>query len=170
MNEALERINRATTSEAESILEDCCGSATWASMMTMVRPFTSEDELMNIADAVWNDLEAADRLEAFSAHPKIGETKAAPAQRDRSAEWSAGEQAGVSLADELLKQELAAANRDYFEKFGFIFIVCATGKSGEEMLTLCRNRLANDRDTEIEIASREQQKITELRLRKLLSK
>jgi OHCU decarboxylase len=168
MNRVLERINQASTSEAESMFEDCCGSATWASMMTMVRPFASEDEVVNIAAAVWNDLETADLLEAFSAHPMIGETKAAPAQQARSAEWSAGEQAGMSSADDLLKQELAAANRAYYEKFGFIFIVCATGKSAGEMLELCRNRLGNDRATEIAIAAAEQQKITEIRLRKLL--
>ncbi len=170
MNRALERINQATTSEAESMFEDCCGSGTWASMMTMVRPFASEDELMKIAVAVWNDqhiLQTEDWLEAFAAHPKIGEEKAAPAQQERSAAWSAGEQAGMNSADDLLKQELAAANREYFEKFGFIFIVCATGKSAAEMLELCKARLGNDRETEIVIAASEQQKITEIRLRKL---
>jgi len=167
MNEALERINQASTSEADSMFGDCCGSATWASMMTMVRPFASEDELMMIAAAVWNDLQTEDWLEAFAAHPKIGEEKATPTQHVRAAEWSAGEQAGMSSADELLKQELAAANRDYYEKFGFIFIVCATGRSAREMLELCRSRLGNDRETELEIAAREQEKITEIRLRKL---
>lgn len=172
MNDALEKINRASTSEAESMFEDCCGSATWASMMTMMRPFTSEDELMRIAAAVWNDqqiLQTDDWLEAFSAHPKIGETKAAPRQQAQAAEWSAGEQAGTDSADERLKQELADANREYYGKFGFIFIVCATGKSANEMLELCRDRLGNDRQTEIANAVAEQQKITEIRLRKLLS-
>src|SRR4030095_7608985 len=170
MNDALERINKASTSAADSMFEDCCGSATWASMMTMMRPFASEDELMKIAAAVWNDqqiLQTDDWLEAFAAHPKIGETKAARSQQARAAEWSAGEQAGMNSADELLKQELAAANRAYHEKFGFIFIVCATGKTAKEMLELCRARLGNDRDAEIAIAAGEQQKITEIRLRKL---
>ena len=164
MNDALERINQASTSEADAMFEDCCGSATWASMMTMVRPFASEDEVMNIAAAVWNDLGTADRLEAFSAHPKIGETKEAT---NRFARWSAGEQSGMTSADDLLKQELAEANRAYHEKFGFIFIVCATGKTAKEMLELCRERLGNDRETEIANAAAEQQKITEIRLRKL---
>ena len=169
MNEGLERINQASTSEAASMFEDCCGSGTWASMMTMVRPFGSEDELMRIAAAVWNDLQTEDWLEAFSAHPQIGESKTPPRQPARSAEWSAREQAGVSSADDAVRQELADANRAYYEKFGFIFIVCATGKSAGEMLELCRQRLANDRETEIATAAAEQQKITELRLRKLLS-
>lgn len=163
----LERINQASTSEAESMFEDCCGSGTWASMMTMVRPFASEEEMMEIAAAIWNDqqiLRTDDRLEAFAAHPKIGEANASKTQ---FAEWSADEQAGIESAADSLKEELAAANREYFEKFGFIFIVCATGKSGEEMLELCRERLANDRETEMAIAAAEQQKITEIRLRKL---
>ena len=167
MNNALERINQASTSEADSMFEDCCGSATWASMMTMMRPFASEDELIQIASAVWNDqeiLQTKDWLEAFAAHPKIGETKAAKSQ---FAEWSAGEQAGMNSADDRQKEELAQANREYFEKFGFIFIVCATGKTAGEMLELCRTRLGNDRETEIRIAAAEQEKITEIRLRKL---
>ena len=169
MNKAFERINRARNAEAESMFRDCCGSAKWANQMAISRPFASEDELMNTAAVIWNDLQTSDWLEAFSAHPMIGETKAAPAQRARSAEWSAAEQAGISSANDVLRQDLAAANRAYHEKFGFIFIVCATGKSVEEMLELCRSRLGNDRETEIMLAAREQQRITEIRLRKLLS-
>ena len=168
MNEALERINQASTSEADSMFVDCCGSSVWASMMTMMRPFTSEDELMEIAAAVWNDreiLRTDDWLEAFAAHPKIGEEKAASTKQ--AVEWSTGEQSGINSADEVLKRKLADANREYYDKFGFIFIVCATGKSGEEMLELCHQRLGNDRETEIGIAAGEQQKITEIRLRKL---
>jgi OHCU decarboxylase len=168
MNKALERINRARNAEAESMFRDCCGSAKWASLMAISRPFASEDELMNTAAVIWNDLQTSDWLEAFSAHPMIGETKAAPAQQARSAEWSAVEQAGMSSANES-KQELTAANREYYKKFGFIFIVCATGRTAEEMLELCRSRLGNDRETEIAIAAGEQERITEIRLRKLLS-
>jgi 2-oxo-4-hydroxy-4-carboxy-5-ureidoimidazoline decarboxylase len=169
MNEALERINLAGEAEAESMFRDCCGSARWASSVAAARPFASVSELMDTAAAVWNGLETADWLEAFSSHPKIGEAKATPAQQERSTRWSAGEQAGMNSADESLRQELAAANRAYYEKFGFIFIVCATGKTGEDMLELCRARLGNDRETEIAIAAGEQQKITDIRLRKLLS-
>lgn len=169
MNEALERINQAGKAEAESIFRDCCGSARWASLMATEHPFASENELMNTAAAIWNDLQTSDRLEAFLAHPMIGETKPAQTQQARSAEWSAGEQAGMSSANERLRQELIAANRAYYEKFGFVFIVCATGKSAEEMLELCRVRFGNDRETEIVIAAREQQHITEIRLRKVLS-
>lgn len=168
MTKALELINLVKPRQAESIFKDCCGSAKWASRMTASRPFASESELIDKAANIWNDLEPEDWLEAFSAHPKIGETKAAPIQQQRSAEWSAGEQAGMISADDLLRQELAHANREYVEKFGFIFIVCASGKSASEMLELCRARISNDRKTEIAIAAREQQKITEIRLKKLL--
>ena len=170
MSEALERINQAAETEAESMFRDCCGSARWASLMAAARPFASEVELIDTARSAWNDLSTDDWLEAFAAHPKIGETKAAPEQQARSAEWSIGEQAGMSSANDLLKHELADANRAYYEKFGFIFIVCATRKSGGRMLELCRARLGNDRETEIANAAKEQQKITEIRLRKLLSK
>ena len=169
MNEALKRINQAEEAEVESMFRDCCGSVRWTSLMTRARPFVSETELLDTAARIWNDLHPADWLEAFSAHPKIGETKPASAQQERSAKWSAGEQAGTSSANEWVKQELAAANLAYCEKFGFIFIVCATGKNAEEMSELCRGRLSNDSETEIGLAAREQQKITEIRLRKLLS-
>jgi OHCU decarboxylase len=169
MNEALERINQAGKAAAESMFRDCCGSARWASLMAISRPFASEDELMNTAAVIWSGLEASDRFEAFLVHPMIGESKPAQTQQARSAAWSAGEQAGMNAADDLLRQDLAAANRAYHEKFGFIFIVCATGKSVEEMLELCRSRLGNDRETEIMLAAGEQQRITEIRLRKLLS-
>src|SRR3982751_1209257 len=154
MNEALERINQAGDAEAESIFRDCCGSAEWASRMAGSRPFASEKELLKTAAAIWNDLETADWLEAFAAHPKIGETKAAPTQQAQSAKWSAGEQAGMSLTDDAVRQDLSAANRDYYDKFGFIYIVCATGKTAGEMLELCRTRLRNDRETEIGCAAR----------------
>lgn len=169
MNELLDRINGARQAEAESTFRDCCGSAKWASLMAAARPFASADELIITAASIWNEVETPDRLEAFKAHPMIGETKAAPAQHARSARWSAGEQAGMSAADEALKQELALANRAYYDKFGFIFIVCATGKTAAELLELCRERFGNDRETEIMIAAGEQEKITEIRLRKLLS-
>ena len=132
--------------------------------MTALRPFASESELINTAAEIWSDLQADDWLEAFSAHPMIGEMKAAPAQQARSADWSSGEQAGVSSANDMVKQELAAANRAYYEKFGFIFIVCATGRTAEEMLQMLHARLHNDPATELRVAAEEQAKITALRL------
>ena len=164
----LEAINQIGETESDSMFRDCCGSVQWAGRMTAARPFDSESDMIETAAAIWKDLETSDWLEAFAAHPKIGDSKAAPAQQARSAEWSAAEQAGMRSADDELRQELAAANQAYYDKFGFIFIVCATGRSAEEMLDLCRARLSNDRGTEIGIAAAEQQRITEIRLKKLL--
>ena len=137
--------------------------------MAESRPFATEGGLFETGIEIWNSLQASDWLEAFASHPKIGERKAAPTQQKQSVEWSAGEQAGLISADELIRQEIADANQKYFDKFGFIFIVCATGKTAEEMLELCRERLENDRESEMKIAADEQQKITEIRLRKLLN-
>ena len=134
--------------------------------MALSRPFRNVDELLGRAAAIWNDLPTTDWLEAFAAHPKIGGTKTSTPQ---AAQWSSGEQAGMETSGDAVKRDLAAANDEYYKKFGYIYIVCATGKSGDEMLELCRARLGNDPSTEIEIAAAEQQKITDIRLRKLLS-
>jgi OHCU decarboxylase len=169
MTPTLERINDASIEDAESMFRDCCGSSEWSKQMASSRPFISESELLEKAAAVWEELDRSDWLEAFAAHPRIGESKDAKSQQAKSAEWSKGEQSGMASANEQMKIELAEANRKYFDKFGFIFIVCATGKSADEMLQLCRARFENDYGTEIATAANEQQKITEIRLKKLLS-
>ena len=137
--------------------------------MAEARPFVSEASLLDLAEKFWWNLNAADWLEAFAAHPKIGDKKAAPKQQERSAEWSKSEQAGVNETPDAVRAALAEANHLYQEKFGYIFIVCATGKSAEEMLAICRARLANSAEEEFPVAAEEQRKITELRLKKLLS-
>jgi OHCU decarboxylase len=168
MNEQIKELNEAGLETAESMFRDCCGSTHWAKLMTESRPFASGDELLLRAAAIWQSLDAVDWLEAFASHPKIGERKAAADQQKRSAEWSKGEQSAAANAAGKIREELAEANRLYEQKFGFIFIVCATGKSADEMLEICRGRLSNTRDDEIRIAAEEQRKITELRLKKLL--
>lgn len=168
MSEKLKQINQAAKETAEAEFTNCCGSQTWARMMTEARPFAGVAALINQAEQIWLNLDAQDRLEAFAAHPKIGAKKAASTQSAQSAEWSHTEQSGTQTAADSLRDELDEANRLYEEKFGFIFIVCATGKSAEEMLDLCRRRVCNDADSEIRIAADEQKKITEIRLKKLL--
>lgn len=168
MNKGLEQINHASSETAESRFLDCCGSHRWARKMTEARPFADVSELIEQAKEIWQNLGTKDWLEAFAAHPKIGERKAAPLQQAQSAEWSKGEQSGTQTATEPVLNELAEANRLYNEKFGFIFIVCATGKSAAEMLEICRARLSNNSEAEIRIAADEQSKITEIRLKKLL--
>ncbi len=168
MNEKLAELNHAAQAEAEFILLSCCGSRRWAQRMAEARPFPDVSVLLNQAAQIRQNLEAADWLEAFTAHPKIGAKKAVPHQTAQSAEWSQGEQSGTQTAADSVRVELEKANRLYENKFGFIFIVCATGKSADEMLEICRQRLNNDTETEIHIAAEEQRKITEIRLKKLL--
>jgi OHCU decarboxylase len=167
-DEELEKLNNAPREIAEARFLDCCGSQTWARKMTDARPFADEKMLLDEAAQIWQSLEPADWLEAFSAHPKIGAKKAAPRQQAQSAEWSRGEQSGTQTANDSVLQALTEANRLYEETFGYIFIVCATGKGAEEMLGICRERLGSDADAEIQIAAEEQRKITEIRLKKLL--
>lgn len=169
MSEGLERLNQAAPEIAGARFLDCCGSRKWARAMTAARPFADVAALMEKASQIWRNLEARDWLEAFAAHPKIGARAPAPKQQAQSAEWSRGEQAGTSSAADSVLDALAEANRLYERKFGYIFIVCATGKSAEEMLEICRRRMNNDAETELPIAAEEQRKIMEIRLNKLLA-
>ena len=168
MGEELDQLNRASQAKAESAFLSCCGSRRWAQKMAEARPFADISGLLDQAAAIWHDLETGDWLEAFAAHPKIGARQAVPQATARSAEWSHAEQSSTQTAADPVRNALAEANRLFESKFGFKFIVCATGKSAEEMLETCRQRLENTRDAEILIAADEQRKITEIRLKKLL--
>jgi len=140
--------------------------------MTAARPFDSADAILETGDRVWRSLDRADWLEAFVAHPRIGDSGAGEAGRAGGAahgDWSAGEQAGVATATSTIRQRLATANREYEARFGYIFIVCATGKSADEMLAMLEQRLKNGPDAELRIAAEEQRKITQLRLSRLLN-
>jgi OHCU decarboxylase len=167
------RLNALPAEQAETELLNCCGSAQWAQRMAARRPFAENEsglrELLDAADRIWRELGRADWLEAFSRHPKIGEKAAAKPGSAQARSWSEQEQSGASGAGEDVRQALADANREYEKRFGYIFIVCATGKTSEEMLAILRQRLQNGPDTELPIAAEEQRKITRLRLEKLLS-
>lgn len=164
----LERLNSIPSGEAESELLKCCGSRRWAHRMVQARPFADWDELTKKAEQIWWALEPADWLAAFHSHPKIGEKKAAATTSEQSKQWSEAEQSGVSNAAAETLQGLAELNPQYEKKFGYIFIVCATGKSSEEMLRILRARLENCSDDELRIAAGEQARITQLRLKKLI--
>lgn len=166
----LDELNELPAKDADAAFLDCCGSTEWAHAMTAARPFSMLDELFETAEKKWFALPPADWLEAYAAHPKIGSKKAAPSQKKRAEKWSEGEQAVVSKADAITRDQLAAANRLYEEKFGFIFIVCATRKAADEMLAICKARLGNSVETELKLAAIEQLKITQIRLAKLLEK
>ncbi len=135
----------------------------------MGRPYSTLEDLLARADRIWSSLSSADWLEAFRSHPKIGEKKASQDVSAQSQRWSGQEQSGVSDAGHETVNALATLNRAYEEKFGFIFIICATGKSSDEMLASLQERFQHDYDTELRLAAAEQAKITELRLKKLLT-
>lgn len=168
LRKGLERLNALGQVEAAEGFLKCCGSARWAKRMADQIPFSDFRQLSSEADRIWWSLEEKDWLEAFRHHPKIGEKRAAAAQSKDAARWSEQEQGGTSTADEELLAELAALNRAYEERFGFIFIVCASGKTTDEMIALLKERLRNDDETEVRVAAEEQRRITHLRLRKLL--
>jgi allantoicase len=140
-------------------LHRVCGSARWVEEFAKKRPFKSWDDMVEAAQKIWTKLDESDWLEAFSAHPRIGERKPG---------WSQQEQSGTRNASSDTMAALADANRDYEQKFGFVYLVCATGRSADEMLANCRERLANDRASEVRIAAEEQAKIIALRLEKLV--
>jgi OHCU decarboxylase len=169
LTSALQQLNELAPEQAEAEFLKCCGSQAWAKALSDARPFGDADALYRKADSTWWSLGDEDWLEAFRAHPKIGEQKAAAAQSEQARNWSAREQSGVQDAAAETKAALAAGNQEYEERFGFIFIVCATGKSSEEMLAILNERLQNDSGTELRLAAEEQRKITRLRLEKLLT-
>jgi 2-oxo-4-hydroxy-4-carboxy-5-ureidoimidazoline decarboxylase len=160
-------LNHATADDARAMLLKCCGSTRWVDAMLRARPFASTDQLQIVADAAFATLEPADWLEAFTHHPKIGDVENLRKKFATTANWAANEQSGVNAADEKTIQDLAAGNTAYEQKFGFIFIICATGKSAQEMLAALNARLPHERAEEIRLAGAEQQKITHLRLAKL---
>jgi OHCU decarboxylase len=163
----LEEFNMLPAGRAEQTLLDCCGSKRWAATMAAHRPFVDLTDLCETADSLWRDLEPADWLEAFGQHPQIGERATAGSESSRR--WAEGEQAGARAVAENVKANLAQGNQAYREKFGYIFIVCATGKSAEEMLALLDQRIQNDSARELPIAAEQQRLITRLRLEKLLA-
>jgi allantoicase len=156
------RLNALAPDDARAELLACCGSAAWAQRMVEARPFSDLAALKHQASRTSDSLTERDWLEAFAAHPRIGEKK-----RDARG-WSSEEQSRVESAGPNTLEALAEANRVYEAKHGFIYIVCATGRGAEEMLALLQERAQNDRRTEVVRASEEQRKITDLRLEKLV--
>jgi OHCU decarboxylase len=155
---------------ASKLLSDCCGASKWVSGMLARRPFRSRAVVLLTSDKIWRALAPSDWREAFSHHPRIGERKTAVPLSERGNVWAAGEQSGVDQARDTVRANLAAANLEYEQRFGYTYIVFATGKSAEEMLALARERLQNDPDVELRAAAEEQRKIARLRLDKLLDK
>ena len=160
-------LDRAPEAEARAVLSRCCGSARWVERMLARVPFGTIDEMRAAARAEWFALSPADWREAFTHHPRIGDRESLRRRFAATRDLSEREQSGAEGASEEVLAALAEANAAYEARFGYIFIVCATGRSGQEMLGMLRARLGNKPDEEIRVAAEEQAKITELRLLEL---
>lgn len=164
----LAELNQLAEAEAAQIFTDCNAAVRWVGAMVAGRPFASTESLKAKARQVWGSLTESDFLQAFEAHPMIGDVDSLRKKYASTKAIAAGEQSGAAAADEQTLQDLARLNSEYLDKFGFIFIVFATGKSAEEMLAILKRRIDNNRAAELQNAAAEQLKITLLRLDKLL--
>jgi len=165
----LDELNALGNDAAANQLSTCCGSTKWLSLLMNGFPFAGELDLVRLAEKAWYDECAeTDWLEAFTHHPKIGDVKSLTEKFASTQHLAGNEQSGVNTASQKLIEELAKANEEYEQKFGFIFIVCATGKSAAEMLRLLLDRITNSREEELSIAMGEQHKITIIRFKKLI--
>ncbi len=165
----LHELNILPKEQLKEELLKCCGSVSWVNRMLAYFPADDMVEILEDAEEQWWQCAEQDWLEAFAHHPKIGDIESLQKKFTSTATWASGEQSGAATASQQTLEALAKGNDDYENKFGYIFIVCATGKSAEEMLKLLLERLPNDPAGEIKIAADEQNKITKLRIEKLLS-
>jgi 2-oxo-4-hydroxy-4-carboxy-5-ureidoimidazoline decarboxylase len=165
----LHELNTLPKEELKEALFKCCGSTAWVNKMLEIFPADELVDLEENAEEKWNECTEDDWKEAFTHHPKIGDIESLKKKFASTANWAAGEQSGAAVASQQILEALAKGNDDYEKKFGYIFIVCATGKSADEMLGLLLLRLSNEPKDEIKNAADEQLKITQLRLEKLLS-
>jgi 2-oxo-4-hydroxy-4-carboxy-5-ureidoimidazoline decarboxylase len=168
--EPSQRVDAASGDEARRLLHVCCGSSRWVERMLARRPFRSTDAMLAAAREEWFALAPSEWREAFSHHPRIGDRESLRRKFTATRHLSAREQAGVDAAPEDVLAALEAGNREYEARFGYVFIVCATGRSAGEMLAMLGARLANEPDEEIRIAAEEHAKITQLRLLALAEK
>ena len=170
MSLSLAQLNALSQAEATAAFLTCCTSSQWAKNLTDARPFADTEALLSASDAAWQKAQTdeANLLEAFDGHPQIGNVDSLKEKYRNTHDSAAHEQSGANNAEDTVLEALAQGNQDYLDKFGFIFIVFATGKSAQQMLDLLQARLPNDRETELLNAAAEQNKITHLRLQKLL--
>jgi 2-oxo-4-hydroxy-4-carboxy-5-ureidoimidazoline decarboxylase len=164
----LHELNTLPVQQLKEELMKCCGSSAWVNKMLPFFPAEDLVEVLEDAEEQWFKCSEDDWKEAFAHHPKIGDIESLKKKFASTATWAAGEQSGASSASQKTMEALAEGNKKYEDKFGYIFIVCATGKSADEMLAMLQERLLNDPKEEIEIAADEQNKITKLRLEKLV--
>lgn len=165
----IDDLNRLSEADATAAFMQCCAAQRWVERMVIDRPFESLNELLEISDRVWEECDVDDYLEAFAGHPRIGDVESLAKKYANTKGWAGNEQKGVEGADRAVLERLASGNMAYEEKFGHLFIVCATGKSAAEMLALLEARMPNPPEYEINVAAGEQNKITRIRLKKLLA-
>lgn len=166
-NATLQWLNALPRPDAINAFRRCCGASAWCDKMADSRPLATPAALRTTADAVFDSLADSDWLQAFACHPRIGDFASLKMKYAGNREWSAGEQAGAQAADDHTLHRLAELNHAYEQEFGYLFIVCASGKSAAEMLTILETRLQHKPEDELPIAAAEQRKITHLRLAKL---
>jgi len=164
----LNRLDQMSTEEAENVLRQCCGATLWCRKMVEMRPFVQATCLHDAADRVFDQFLDDDWIEAFECHPKIGDLESMKLKFAGNDRWSSGEQSGICQADQDTLRALVELNRTYQAKFGYIFIICASGKSAAQMLAAIRDRIVHDPATELKIAAEQQRQITHLRIDKLL--
>jgi 2-oxo-4-hydroxy-4-carboxy-5-ureidoimidazoline decarboxylase len=160
-------LNSLDEAAVRTALTNCCASQAWVDAMLAARPFADDEAVEEAAEAAATRLTEADWLEAFAAHPLIGDADSLRKKYAATKSLAAGEQLGVEAASDATLQELSALNREYADRFGFIFIIFATGKTADEMLAILKRRLNNPRSRELLSAAGEQMKITKLRLANL---
>mmetsp|Transcript_69754 Transcript_69754/g.145442 ORF Transcript_69754/g.145442 Transcript_69754/m.145442 type:complete len:175 (+) Transcript_69754:12-536(+) len=163
---AMQRINALSEPDAIAAFFACCGCKKYAQSMASSRPFADAEAMKATSDKIWSECGREEILEAFLAHPKIGDKKGAA---QHGGKWASNEQKGMNAASEQTAVAMAVGNQEYEAKMGFRYIVCATGKSAEEMLGILQNRIKNKPDEELMNGAAEQNKITHLRLNKLLA-
>lgn len=168
MNSVLAEWNAAEKRDALDAMMACCGARRWAEIMVGLRPIESIATLSTEADRAWDAMRGTDWLEAFACHPRIGERKVAHSNA-QSAMWSRGEQSSLAVAHERVLAELTELNALYEQRFGFTYVVCATGKSAVEMLSILKRRLMGDREVEMREAAEQQRQIMQIRLGKWLT-
>jgi len=169
MKMILEDLNQLPASDASHTFMQCCTSSTWVNNMVAARPFSDEQAIKKAADDAWLGLTERDYFEAFEGHPKIGDVSSLRAKYANTKELAGNEQGLVKEANDAVLEVLSQGNSDYEAKFGFIFIVCATGKSAKQMSDLLQARLPNNRAQELLNAAEEQRKIFQLRIDKALT-
>jgi 2-oxo-4-hydroxy-4-carboxy-5-ureidoimidazoline decarboxylase len=167
MNSILASWNEAKDETAVGAMLACCGAHRWAQAMVALRPFTGVEILSLTANEVWSTMKETDWLEAFARHPRIGERRAG-IEANKSAAWSQQEQSSAATAATQVLAKLAEGNEVYERRYGFTYIICATGKSAEEMLTILNRRLSSDREMELREAAEQQRQIMQIRLGKWL--